>query len=131
MSAFAHYGLKSDIAACPKNVRLGNDLRVHGLDSKSRRDSGFNAARLNAFPIWGQYLPPRAGSATSIWGLMGTGYPSHSTQERLDGSSPGCDEYTNDEQTGDVVLLREENARLRRLVVTLSDPHPQKYADRR
>jgi hypothetical protein len=27
-------------------------LRVHGLGAKSRRDSGVNAARLNAFPIW-------------------------------------------------------------------------------
>jgi hypothetical protein len=29
-----------------------HDLRVHGLSAKSRRDSGVNAARLNAFPIW-------------------------------------------------------------------------------
>jgi hypothetical protein len=64
------------------------------------------------------------------WGLMGTGYPSHSTQERLDGSSPGCDEYTNDERAGDVVSLLEENARLRRLVVTLSDLILRNVADR-
>jgi len=62
---------------------------------------------------------------------MGIGYPSRSTQERLDGSSPGCDEYTNDEHTGDVVSLLEENARLRRLVVTLSDLILRNIADRR
>jgi hypothetical protein len=60
---------------------------------------------------------------------MGTGYPSQSTQ-RLDGSSPGCDEYNNDEHTGDVVSLLEENARLRRLVVTLSDVILRNIADR-
>jgi hypothetical protein len=62
---------------------------------------------------------------------MGTGYPSHSTQERLDGWSPGCDEYTNNEHTGDVVSPLEENARLRRLVVTLSDLILRNIADKR
>jgi len=61
---------------------------------------------------------------------MGTGYPSRSTQERLDKSSPGCDEYTDDERAGDVVSLLEENARLRRLVVTLSDLILRNVADR-
>ena len=62
---------------------------------------------------------------------MGTGYPSHRTQERLDGSSHGCEEYTNDEHTGDVVSLLEENARLRKLVVTLSDLILRNIADKR
>ena len=62
---------------------------------------------------------------------MGTGYPSRSTQERVDGSSPECDEYANDEHTGDVVSLLEENARLRRLVVTLSDLILRNIADKR
>ena len=62
---------------------------------------------------------------------MGTGYPSHSTQEGVDGSSPGCDEYTNEEHTGDVVSLLEENARLRRLVITLSDLILRNVADKR
>jgi hypothetical protein len=62
---------------------------------------------------------------------MGTEYPSHRTKERLYGSSPGCDEHTNDEHTGDVVSLLEENARLRKLVVTLSDLILRNIADRR
>ena len=40
-------------------------------------------------------------------------------------------EYTNDEHTGDVVSLLEENARLRRLVVTLSDLILRNIADKR
>jgi hypothetical protein len=52
---------------------------------------------------------------------MGSAYPPHSTQERLDGSSVGCGEYTDDEHTGDDVSLLEENARLRRLVIKLSE----------
>jgi hypothetical protein len=62
---------------------------------------------------------------------MGTEYPSHSAEEHLNGSSSGYDEYTNDEHTGDVVSLLEENARLRRLVVTLSDLILRNIADRR
>jgi hypothetical protein len=61
---------------------------------------------------------------------MGHAYPPHSTQEHLDGSPPGCDEDTYDEHSGDVVSLLEENARLRRLVVTLSDLILRNVADR-
>jgi hypothetical protein len=62
---------------------------------------------------------------------MGTSYSPYSTQERLDGSPLGCDEYTYDEHTGDVVSLLEENARLRRLVVKLSDLILRNVVDRR
>lgn len=62
---------------------------------------------------------------------MGSTYPRHSTQERLDGSALGCDENTYDEHTGDVVSLLEENARLRRLVVKLSDIVLRNVIDRR
>jgi hypothetical protein len=42
-------------------------------------------------------------------------------RERLEGSPPGCREYTCDEPADDVVSLLEENARLRGLVVKLSE----------
>jgi hypothetical protein len=62
---------------------------------------------------------------------MGPAYPPPSTRERLDGSPHRCDEYTYDEHTGDVVSLLEENARLRRLVVKLSDIILRNVVDRR
>jgi hypothetical protein len=52
---------------------------------------------------------------------MGPAYPPHSTQERRDGSPLGCDEKTYDGHRGEAVSLLEENARLRRLVVRLSE----------
>ncbi len=52
---------------------------------------------------------------------MGPAHPSDSKQERLDGSPPGCDEIAFDEHPDDMVSLLEENARLRKLVVKLSD----------
>ncbi|SHH82962.1 hypothetical protein SAMN05443248_6377 [Bradyrhizobium erythrophlei] len=60
---------------------------------------------------------------------MGHAYPPHSTQEHLDGSPPGCDEDTYDEHSGDVVSLLEENARLRRLVIKLSELILRKVVD--
>jgi hypothetical protein len=67
-----------------------------------------------------------------IGGLaMGSAYPPHSAQERLDGSSAGCDEYTDDEHMGDSVSLLEENARLRRLVIKLSEIILRNVVDRR
>jgi hypothetical protein len=72
-----------------------------------------------------------------IGGLaMGSAYPPHSAQERLDGSSldgssPGCGEYTDDEHMGDSVSLLEENARLRRLVIKLSEIILRNVVDRR
>jgi len=62
---------------------------------------------------------------------MGIYISRHGTQERLDGSALGCDENTYDEHTGDVVSLLEENARLRRLVVKLSDIVLRNVIDRR
>jgi hypothetical protein len=62
---------------------------------------------------------------------MGPADPPQSTQERLDGSPLGCDEYTWDEHTGDVVSLLEENARLRRLVIKLSELILRNVVDRR
>jgi hypothetical protein len=62
---------------------------------------------------------------------MGSTYPRHGTQERLDGSALGCDENTYDEHTGDVVSLLEENARLRKLVVKLSEIVLRNVIDRR
>ena len=53
---------------------------------------------------------------------MEPAHPPRSAQERLDGSPVGSDEYNYDEYTDDdVVSLLEENARLRRLVVRLSE----------
>jgi hypothetical protein len=51
---------------------------------------------------------------------MGPAYP-HTTQERRDGLALRGDEYTYDEHSDDVVSLLEENARLRSLVVRLSE----------
>lgn len=60
---------------------------------------------------------------------MGHAYPPHSTQEQLDESPPGCDEDNYDEHSGDVVALLEENARLRRLVIKLSELILRKVVD--
>jgi hypothetical protein len=66
------------------------------------------------------------------WGLaMGSAYPPHSMQERLDGSPLGCGEYTYDKHAGDVVSLLEENARLRALVIKLSELVLRNVLDRR
>jgi hypothetical protein len=47
--------------------------------------------------------------------------PLHSTQEKLDGSSFGRDDFAYDDcADDDIVSLLEENARLRKLVVNLS-----------
>ena len=62
---------------------------------------------------------------------MGTAYPPYRTHQRVDGSRLGRDEYTDDEQTGDVVSLLEENARLRSLVIKLSELVLRNVADRR
>ena len=62
---------------------------------------------------------------------MGTAYPPHSTHKRLDGSPLGHDEYIDDERTGDVVSLLEENARLRSLVIKLSELVLRNVVDRR
>ncbi len=52
---------------------------------------------------------------------MGPAYPPHSMQDRLEGSPLECDELANDEHNDDIVSLLEENARLRSLVVKLSE----------
>jgi hypothetical protein len=53
---------------------------------------------------------------------MGPVHPMHGTQGRLDGAPTGRDDYADDEYTDDdVVSLLEENARLRKLVVKLSE----------
>jgi hypothetical protein len=52
---------------------------------------------------------------------MGQTYLSPSKQARRDGSPLGCDETSGDEHADDVVSVLEENARLRSLVVKLSE----------
>jgi hypothetical protein len=52
---------------------------------------------------------------------MGQAYPPHSRQAGLDGSPVGCDEASGDEHSDDVMSVLEENARLRSLVVKLSE----------
>lgn len=54
----------------------------------------------------------------------------HSAQERLDGSSFERDDFSDDEYSDDdVVSLLEENARLRKLVVRLSEIVLRNVAD--
>jgi hypothetical protein len=56
--------------------------------------------------------------------------PPQNTQERLSGSPLGHDDDTYDEYTDDdVVSLLEENARLRKLVVRLSELVLRNVAD--
>jgi hypothetical protein len=52
-------------------------------------------------------------------------------QEMLDGSSLGHDDFTDDHYSDDVVSLLEENARLRKLVVRLSEIVLRNVADER
>jgi hypothetical protein len=52
---------------------------------------------------------------------MGPAHPLKSKQQRRDESLLECDEADYDERTDDVVSLLEENARLRKLVVKLSE----------
>jgi hypothetical protein len=84
-----------------------------------------------AYPSLAEHLPPtqftvvidETGRAFGCWwGLaMGTSaYPSGSNQSHLDQSPDRGDEYTFDEHGSGVLSLREENARLRGLVVRLS-----------
>jgi hypothetical protein len=47
--------------------------------------------------------------------------PHHSALEELDASSFGPDDFTDDYCDDDVVSLLEENARLRKLVIRLSE----------
>jgi hypothetical protein len=52
---------------------------------------------------------------------MGKVYSLDSKQEQLDRSSLECDEITYDEHTDNVASLLEDNARLRKLVIKLSE----------
>ena len=52
---------------------------------------------------------------------MRPAYPLESKQKRRDESLLECDDINDDEHTDDVVSLLEENARLRKLVVKLSE----------
>ena len=48
--------------------------------------------------------------------------PLHNALDEFDGSSFGPDDFTDDDHSGDdIVSLLEENARLRKLVVRLSE----------
>jgi hypothetical protein len=68
---------------------------------------------------------------------MGHANPPHSPQEHLDGSqlldesTLGCGEYADDEHTSRVLSLIEENARLRGLVVKLSEVILRNVMDKR
>jgi hypothetical protein len=56
--------------------------------------------------------------------------PLHNALEELDGSSFGPDDFTDDEYADDdVVSLLEENARLRKLVIRLSEIVLRNVAD--
>jgi hypothetical protein len=56
------------------------------------------------------------------WGLvMGPTYPPDSKQDFLDQSLLGDDDFADDESSDGVTSLLEENARLRGLVVKLTD----------
>jgi hypothetical protein len=56
--------------------------------------------------------------------------PLHNALKELDGSSFGPDDYTeNDYSDDDVVSLLEENARLRKLVIRLSEIVLRNVAD--
>jgi hypothetical protein len=58
--------------------------------------------------------------------------PLHSTQEKLEGSSFERDDFAYDDGADDdIVSLLEENARLRRLVVNLSEIVLRSVADER
>jgi hypothetical protein len=61
---------------------------------------------------------------------MGPAYPPHSKQERLDEPPLLGDENTYDEHGDDVISLLEENARLRGLVVRLTDIILRNVVDR-
>jgi hypothetical protein len=56
--------------------------------------------------------------------------PLHNALEELDASSFGRDDFTDDDGSGeDIVSLLEENARLRKLVVRLSEIVLRNVAD--
>jgi hypothetical protein len=65
---------------------------------------------------------------------MGPAYPPDSKQEILekclDETSPHREEYTDDEHSDGIVSLLEENARLRGLVVKLTDLILKNVAER-
>jgi hypothetical protein len=61
---------------------------------------------------------------------MGQAHLPQSRQQRGDGSPLGCDEYSDDEHADDVVSVIEENARLRSLVVKLSEIILRNVVDR-
>jgi hypothetical protein len=67
---------------------------------------------------------------------MGPAYPPDSKQQfrddpqRLNGSRLGDEDYSDDEHSGDVTSLLEENARLRGLVVKLTDLILRNVVDR-
>ena len=98
-----------------------------------RRDGGINAAGFDAFPISVQNWPPTqitlavdrklgARAVSRIGALvMGKVYSLDSKQEQLDGSPLECDEIAYDEHTDNVASLLEDNARLRKLVIKLSE----------
>jgi hypothetical protein len=61
---------------------------------------------------------------------MRPAHPPHGTQRRLDEAPLGRDDYTYDEYTDDdVVSLLEENARLRKLVISLLELVLRKVVD--
>jgi hypothetical protein len=62
---------------------------------------------------------------------MGPAYPPHSKQKFLDESALRGEEHMDDEHSDDVVSLLEENARLRSLVVKLTDLILKNVADRK
>jgi hypothetical protein len=61
---------------------------------------------------------------------MGPGQPRRSTQEELDESSFERDDFAEDNgMSDDIVSLLEENARLRKLVLSLSEMVLRNVAD--
>jgi hypothetical protein len=94
-------------------------------------------------PIFVPYLPSihiifpaveRLGIRTAIKSIgdlaMVPAQPLHNALEERDGSAFGRDDFTDDDGSGDdIVSLLEENARLRKLVVRLSEIVLRNVAD--
>lgn len=84
--------------------------------------------RLKSLLPWIGKLGARAVSRIGAL-VMGKVYSLDSKQEQLDGSPLECDEITYDEHTDNVASLLEDNARLRKLVIKLSEIILRNVAD--
>jgi hypothetical protein len=101
--------------------QCGTSHQVSNFGLKSALDSNHPCRGLE---VWGRVR-------LFVWGLaMLPAQPLHGTHERLEGTPFGRDDDTFDEcADDDVVSLLEENARLRKLVVRLSEIVLRNVAD--